>query len=91
MHKHRHNFVKGHSIKGRFGQIEPASMSKRHDELVVEMESRGMKHKSPYEQPDLSAYDLTDFTVDVENSLADLHNRCPECAERIDNAKSLEN
>ena len=39
IHKHRHNFVKQHSITKRIelGQIEPSSMESRHDELVKEM------------------------------------------------------
>ena len=43
IHKHRHNFVKKHSISGRLSpivQIEPSSMEKRHDELTLEMEKR---------------------------------------------------
>ena len=82
IHKHRHNFVKGHRISGRKGQIEPVSMSSRHDELETEMKSRGMNAKSPYEQPDLSGYDLEGFTVDREESLKELVHRCPECRER---------
>lgn len=87
LHKFHHNFVKGHSIKGRIGQIEPSSMQSRHDELAAEMLSRGMKHKSPYSQPDLSKYDLTGFVVDTEVSLNDLCERCPECKKNIDNPK----
>jgi len=73
-------FVKGHSIKGRIGQIEPANMRVRHDELAEEMLRRGMNHKSPYEQPDLSHYDLDGFTVDINVSIADL---CEECRRNI--------
>jgi len=83
IHKHRHNFVKGHSIEGRRGQIDPARMGERHDALAVEMLSRGYNHKSPYEQPDLSAYDLTGHGVDVEASAADLRARCKECREGV--------
>jgi hypothetical protein len=83
IHKHRHNFVKGHSIEGRRGQIEPFEMGKRHDALAEEMVARGMNHKSPYQQPDLSAYDLNGFIVDVEKSLQDLIQRCPKCKMRI--------
>jgi len=79
IHKHRHNFVKGHSIEGRRGQIEPESMQTRHDELAEEMLRRGMNHKSPYELPDLSHYDLDGFVVDVESSYEDLVGRCEEC------------
>jgi hypothetical protein len=81
IHKHRHNFVKGYSIEGRRGQIEPMSMKKRHDELAKEMVNRGYNHNSPYEQPDLSHYNLDGFEVDKDAALKDLHNRCSECLE----------
>ena len=87
IHKHRHNFVKGHSIAGRRGQIEPESMETRHNELADEMRRRGYSHKSPYSLPNLSMYDLTDFNVNIQKSFADLIDRCPCCAERI---KSLQ-
>lgn len=57
IHKHRHNFVKKHSVAGRvypIVQIEPWAMQIRHDELVLEMLQRGIHHKSPYSLPDLS-------------------------------------
>jgi hypothetical protein len=83
IHKHRHNFVKGHSIAGRRGQIEPTAMKTRHDELSAEIIRRGYWHESPYELPDLSAYDLTGFTVDRAESMRDLASRCKDCAERM--------
>ena len=86
IHQHRHNFVKGHSIEGRRGQIEPESMSQRHDDLAEEMLSRGMKHESPYVQPDLSEYDLSGFTVDRNDSMLDLKARCCECEKRMEKA-----
>ena len=79
IHKHRHCFVKGFSIEGRRGQIEPAAMQERHDALAKEMIKRGYNHNSPYLQPDLSHYNLEGFTVNKEESLKDLHSRCPEC------------
>ena len=82
IHKHRHNFVKGHKIGGRKGQIEPSSMQTRHDELATEMIRRGYNHNSPYEQPDLSHYDLDGFIVDREESMRDLFERCGECRKR---------
>lgn len=88
IHKHKHNFEKGHSIEGRRGQIEPASMQSRHDALAEEMVKRGFNHKSPYEQPDLSHYDIDTFTVDRDESKRDLADRCPECKERMRNEKT---
>jgi len=87
IHKHRHNFVKGHSIKGRISpvvQIEPLSMKRRHDALAREMIRRDMNHKSPYTQPDLSHYDkkIVSAKVDLFVSLKDLCDRCKNCKER---------
>lgn len=88
IHKHKHNFVKGHSIKGRIkpiAQIEPLSMQSRHDELVKEMIKRNYNHQSPYEQPELSKYSPEDILVKVDRNLSkqDLSQRCPECAKRM--------
>jgi hypothetical protein len=83
IHKHRHNFMKHHSIHKRIvlGQIEPRSMVHRHDELVIEMIKRGYNHHSPYQQPDISYLPKheQEFKVDVNKSIKDLINRCPEC------------
>ncbi len=79
LHKFRHMFIKGHRIEGRRGQIEPAAMKYRHDELAREMVRRGYRHESPYEQPDLSGYDLAGFTVDRAESTKELFKRCCDC------------
>lgn len=84
IHKHRHNFAKRHSITGRIVpvvQIEPSAMQSRHDELVVEMIRRGMNHKSPYEQPDISYLPDSEryAKVDMKISLDDLYKRCHDC------------
>jgi len=87
IHKHRHNSVKRHSVSGRVaaGQIEPASMWRRHEELVAEMLRRGYRHASPYEQPDISYLPTAEQTavVDVRLSKGDLSARCPECEQRM--------
>lgn len=92
IHKHRHSFVKHHSIAGRLSpvvQIEPASMKRRHDELTAEMLRRGYNHQSPYEQPDLSylLQEQREAKVDTVVSMADLYERCPECRARIERSK----
>jgi hypothetical protein len=88
IHKHRHNFVKQHSIAKRISpvvQIEPQSMETRHDALAQEMLRRGMNHQSPFEQPDISYLPVFEqlAVVDVQNSLRDLSARCPECEKNI--------
>lgn len=88
IHKHRHNFVKHHSITGRIApkvQIEPASMRSRHDELAEEMGRRGMRHKSPYKQPDLGYLPerFREAKVDQMVSMNDLIVRCEECRKLI--------
>lgn len=93
IHKHRHNFVKKHSIKNRIrlGQIEPSSMKNRHDELANEMLSRGFNHKSPYEAPDIShltEYEKS-FKVNTDDSRKDLHQRCEVCKQRFEMYKVL--
>ena len=88
IHKHRHNFVKQHSISGRIVpivQIEPNSMKKRHDDLANEMLRRGMNHQSSYDQPNLSYLPENEqcALVDIQKSLSDLSDRCPECRKNI--------
>jgi hypothetical protein len=88
IHKHRHNFVKMHSIAKRITpivQIEPENMKVRHDALVEEMISRGYMHNSPYEQPDLSHLKPEErfAKINPNISVSDLKSRCTECASRI--------
>lgn len=94
IHKHRHCFEKQYSIAGRISpivQIEPANMANRHDQLVQEMLSRGMNHRSPYVQPDIRylPIEYQNAQVDIWQSINDLVERCSVCAERI--IKMLEN
>lgn len=88
IHKHRHNFVKKHSMSGRISPvvlIEPKCMQSRHDELALEMTNRGFNHNSPYSQPDISY--LSEYEqnakVDIDFNYEDLSMRCPDCSGRI--------
>jgi hypothetical protein len=76
------NIKRGRSIAGfiRNNIIEPRSVEKRHNELVAEMERRGMKHRSPL---NFSTEIYLDFKIDQEASLKLLLDRCPLCAERM--------
>ena len=62
------------------GLVEPANIHTRHDELVVEMKRRGMRHQSPLPQPDVSAYGPG--AIDPEASLGALVGRCARCSAR---------
>jgi len=88
IHKHKHNFVKQHSIRKRISpvvQIEPSKMKERHDELAAEIVRRGYNHQSPFEQPDISylSNDERNAKVNLNISLRDLSKRCPECAKNM--------
>jgi hypothetical protein len=91
IHKHRHNFVKGHSIAGRIegNAVEPQSMQTRHDELEAEIrrraEAAGRKPPcSPFEQPDLSTYspEHRDYQIDRDAAKELLIGRCEDCRNR---------
>lgn len=81
IHKHRPSFVKRHKMDGRQGQIEPALMKIRHDELSAEMIRRGYKHNSPYELPDISGYEH--LKIDPAE-ISKLMDRCPECRKNLE-------
>lgn len=88
LHKHRHVFVKKQKINSRMFpivQIVPSEMQNRHNELVVEMVKRGMNHKSPYEQPDVSylSDEYLNAKVDLNYNIQDLFDRCEKCRKRI--------
>jgi hypothetical protein len=85
LHKHRHVFVRQHSITGRLGQIEPLAMQTWHDALARELLRRGYRHESPYTLPPLDYLPLKDRLgrVDRETALENLTRRCAACRERI--------
>jgi hypothetical protein len=53
------------------------------------MVNRGMNHKSPYFQPDISylPIDQLNAKVDIKVSIKDLTDRCPNCKKRIEKIK----
>lgn len=94
-HVEMHMFVgtinKGNSIKGYIlnGLVDPFKIKTRHDEIALEMEKRGMVHKSPL--PELRPYalehdeeDLTrGYLINVEENITELQRRCEDCRSRI--------
>ena len=61
------------------GLVEIHNIQKRHDELVIEMKSRGYQHKTPL---DFAGEPLG--RVDGEHNVTVLYHRCKNCKERID-------
>jgi hypothetical protein len=74
------NIKLGRSIDGyiAINAIEPQSIGRRHDELVVEMDRRGMNHQSPL---DFSTELYQEIIIDRAAALKLLTERCHRCAE----------
>ena len=69
----------------RLNLLQPGSLRERHDRLALEMVKRGMNHKSPLGEFDLSylpeAHKI--YKVNREESLIELSRRCSECKEHL--------
>lgn len=101
-HVEHHMFVgsiaKGLDMTGylKLNLLEPASLFKRHEELVEEMGKRGYNHKSPLLCPPCAPVVPERVYIGVERvwsigvkvdrdaSLAELLRRCPECRARAE-------
>jgi hypothetical protein len=70
----------------RLNLLQPSNLRERHDQLALEMKDRGMLHKSPLPEFDLSYLpeEHRTYTVNTEDSLNELSGRCSECRKRLD-------
>jgi len=83
-HPHGKAIAEGHAKKGN---IDTTLITRRHAQLVAEMERRGHNHDSPIEDP---AVDIG--KVDTRENLRDLTERCDECRSRvIERLKPIDN
>ena len=95
-HVEMHAFIgtikKGISIKGYItkGLVEPEKIQERHDELVLEMKSRGMKHNSPM-FTNITFWNGDKGYVNIQVNLTELSNRCEKCRKRIGEITKNEN
>jgi hypothetical protein len=62
------------------GLVEVHNIKKRHDDLVKEMLSRNYNHKT--ELPEFDSWEAG--SVDVEQNVIILKNKCKECKERME-------
>jgi len=69
----------------RLNLLQPSGLRERHDQLALEMKNRGMLHKSPLPEFDLSFLpeEHRVYTVNTRRSLTELSARCPQCRERL--------
>lgn len=81
MHMFVGSILKGRSLKGYVakGLVEIHNIWKRHEELAKEMLRRDMKHESDLPKCTLCVAG----SIDVDDSMRDLADRCEECRERI--------
>lgn len=92
-HNEHHMFAgciqKDKSIKGyiKTGLVEVHNLKKRHNELILEMQNRGMNHKSPF--PEIKLFRAG--KIDIYKNIADLMHRCPECRKNIENHLGIRN
>ena len=61
--------------------MQPGSLQERHDQLAAEMENRGMNHKSPLKEYDISHLPEKHqkHILNVECALTELTRRCERC------------
>ena len=92
-HVEHHMFLgtlkKGISIKGYIskGLLEVHSLKERHDQIAIEMESRGMNHKTPFMLDGLSLWN--EGYINENENIKNLFDRCLRCRERIDKSYLL--
>ena len=77
----KHHLIRGHT---KLNQIDVSKILSEHEECEREMLRRGYNHQSPmpeHSQDVIQAFiDVNGVVpVDVEYSLKDLRERCPEC------------
>lgn len=75
-HPHGEAILDGHY---RLAQVDTTELVKRHDEVVREMERRGMNHNSPLDYKDEHGLIQSGFPIEVFNKIT-LSNRCEDCA-----------
>lgn len=87
MHMFLGGIRKAHSVQGYIdrGIVDPHRVWARHEALVVEMQRRGVHHRSPMvlTVEDLAAIAaLPAAIIDAEANLAELARRCERCRDR---------
>lgn len=74
-HPHGEAILDGHY---RLAQVDTTELVSRHNEVVDEMEKRGMNHQSPLEYKDEHGLIVSGFPIEEYNKIT-LSNRCGEC------------
>jgi hypothetical protein len=87
-HVEHHMFIgsmkKNISVRGYIekGLLEVHTLKDRHDIIALEMEKRGMNHKTPLNLDSIILW--KEGNIEVEANIQNLRNRCVQCGERIE-------
>ena len=89
-HVELHMLVKnisiGRSIKGYLnGLVDPNLVAERHEQLVKEINRRGMRHNSSLENPTTAFLNYSVQTISEMVNLKELASRCERCSLLINN------
>lgn len=74
-HPHGEAILEGHY---RLAQVDTTELVRRHDEVVEEMERRGMNHDSELEYSDSHGLIISGFPIKQFNKIT-LSSRCDNC------------
>jgi len=74
-HPHGEAILDGHY---RLAQVDTTELVSRHNEVVSEMQERGMNHDSPLEYQDQHGLLVSGFPIEQYNKIS-LSARCNEC------------
>lgn len=92
LHRFRYHFTSRYTIEKWRGQIEPAAMRARHEQLVAEIEARGYQHSTPYRQPAIAHLPDEDRyqQVDRSKAAAELRVLCEDCRRQMRRVKDAQ-
>ena len=78
--------LKNKSLKGYIekGLVEIHTLISRHNELVLEMNKRGMNHQSPLNESLIEPLLKQEGHVNRLANIKELHSRCQKCKEKIE-------
>jgi hypothetical protein len=83
LHTFASRLCTGKNVDGyiRNGLLEPARLFARHEQLVAEMDRRGLRHHTP--MTEIERPELPVGKIDLADNIRELARRCDGCLQRI--------